>query len=136
MWPMSSAERAVNNRGNVLVTRCVPVAIVAGEKQCVLHIVKAWCVCVCVCVCSLTYRACNAHAPYCQVVCPALQYFFTSSKKTERFSNIYIYMKCVFCFSLQLLSVTFLILKGTERDIIKNVYRSAYKVSAILVRFQ
>ena len=45
-------------------------------------------------------------------------------------------MKCVFCFSLQLLSVTFLILKGTERDIIKNVYRSAYKVSAILVRFQ
>ena len=36
--------------------------------------------------------------------------------------------KCVFWFSLQILSVTFLILRRTERDMIKHVYWSSCKV--------
>jgi hypothetical protein len=42
-------------------------------------------------------------------------------------------MKCVFGFSLQLLSETFLILR-TERDIITNVDTSSCTVPAIVVR--
>jgi len=42
--------------------------------------------------------------------------------------------KCVFWFSLQLLSETFLIIRRNERDMIVNVYRSACKVPVILVR--
>ena len=42
--------------------------------------------------------------------------------------------KCVFWFSLQILSETFLILRRTERDIIKNVYWSSCEVPAIIVR--
>jgi hypothetical protein len=38
-------------------------------------------------------------------------------------------------FSLQLLSETFLILKRTERDIIKIIYRSTCKVPVILTDF-
>jgi hypothetical protein len=34
-------------------------------------------------------------------------------------------IKCVFCFSLQILSETFLILRRTKRDMIKIVYQSA-----------
>jgi len=40
--------------------------------------------------------------------------------------------KCVFWFSVQLLSETFLIVRWTERDMIKNVYRSSCKVPHIL----
>jgi hypothetical protein len=42
--------------------------------------------------------------------------------------------KCVFWFSVQLLSETFLILRRTERDMIKIVYRSAWKVPVIVGR--
>ena len=41
--------------------------------------------------------------------------------------------KCVFWFSLQLLSETFLILRRTQRDIVINVHRSSFKVSVILI---
>ena len=43
-------------------------------------------------------------------------------------------IKCVFWFSLQLLSETFLILKIIQEDII-NVHRASRKVPVILVRF-
>jgi hypothetical protein len=44
-------------------------------------------------------------------------------------------IKRVFWFSLQLLSETFLILRRTERDMVKSLYRSSCKVPVILVRF-
>jgi len=44
--------------------------------------------------------------------------------------------KCVFWFSVQLLSETFLILRRTERDMIKNVCRCSCKVPVIVGRFQ
>ena len=43
--------------------------------------------------------------------------------------------KCVFQFSLKLLSQTFLIVRKIQRDIIINVYWSSCKISIILVRF-
>ena len=43
--------------------------------------------------------------------------------------------KCVFWFSLQHLSETFLIMRRTERDMTTNVYRSACKESVVLPDF-
>jgi hypothetical protein len=42
-------------------------------------------------------------------------------------------IKCVFWFSLQLLSETFLILRRTGRDMIKNLYRSSCEVPVVVV---
>ena len=58
------------------------------------------------------------------VVCPALQHVSTLSQKA-RFSGKkkLLNTKCVFWFSLQLLSVTFLTLRRIQRDIIINVRR-------------
>ena len=44
-------------------------------------------------------------------------------------------IKCVLRFSLQLRSAIFFILRKTERDMIKNVYRFSCVVPVILVRF-
>ena len=44
-------------------------------------------------------------------------------------------IKCVFRVTLQLLSETFLILGRTERDVIKNVYRSASQMPLFLSGF-
>jgi len=56
------------------------------------------------------------------VASPALQYFPTSSHKQHDFrKKKLLNIKCVFGFSVQLLSETFLILRRTERDMIKNV---------------
>ena len=43
--------------------------------------------------------------------------------------------KCVFWFSVQLLSETFVILRRIQRDVIKNVYWSPYIAQLILVKF-
>ena len=82
------------------------------------------------CVGSLRYPACNAHAPYCHLSpCPALSYFPTLSYKRQDLSKKKLLnIKYVFWFSLQLLSETFLISRRTERDMIKNVLWSSYKV--------
>ena len=75
-----------------------------------------------VCVCRLTYPACNAHAPYCHLWSVLLYYIFphyltngTIFGEGKKLLNT----TCVFWFSLQLLTETFLILRRIERDMIK-----------------
>jgi hypothetical protein len=63
-----------------------------------------------------------------------LPYFSALSHKWHDCSKTLLNIKCVFWFSLQRLSETFLILRRTERDVIINVHRSSCKVSVILVR--
>ena len=67
-------------------------------------------------------------------------FFCTLSQKRHDFSGggeggYLLDAKCVFGFSIQLLSETFLILRRNVRDMIINVYRSACTVPVILVRF-
>jgi hypothetical protein len=79
-------------------------------------------------VCSFMYPACKAHGAHSQsMACPALKYFSTLSHKWNGFREKLLNLKCVFWFSLQVLSETFLILRRTELDMIKHEYRSSRK---------
>ena len=64
--------------------------------------------------------------------CSALQYFSTLSHKQHEKKLLNI--KYVFLLSVQLLSETFLILRRSERDMIKNMHCPSCKVPVILVR--
>ena len=81
-----------------------------------------------VCVCGLSYRACNAHAPYCHLSPLRLyrifpRYLINGMIFGKKVPNT----KCVFWFSLQLLSETFHILRRIQRDIVINVHKEWYK---------
>jgi hypothetical protein len=71
------------------------------------------------------------------VGCLTVPYFSTLSHKPYDFmkENV-LQIKCVFCFSLHVVSETFLILRRIQRDIIINIHRSSCKVPVILVRFE
>ena len=84
-------------------------------------------VCACVCVGGgggLNHPACKAHAPYYIVICglsgsnTLLPHYLINN---TIFGNKSLDIKCVFSFSLQLSSLTFLILRRIQRDIIINV---------------
>ena len=95
--------------------RGVRANIVGEEEQWVLHNLS-------VCIFSLRYPACYAHAPYFHLW-PALfysifpLYLISGPIKKKKLLNT----KCVFWYSLQLSSATFLILRRRDRDKI-NVY--------------
>ena len=89
-----------------------------------------------VCVCSLRYPTRNGHAPYCHLwPAPLYNIFPHYLINNTVFEKKLLNTKCVLWLSVQLLSETFLILRRTERDIIKNVYRSSCTVTFIHVRF-
>jgi hypothetical protein len=91
------------------------------------------------CVCSLRYASCNARAPYCIVICGlsvCLYHIFTLYLITSRvFGRNLLDTKCVFWFSLQLSSETFLILRRIQRGIVMNVCGSSCKVPFMLFSF-
>jgi hypothetical protein len=89
-----------------------------------------------VCVCSLSYQACNALAPYCH-----LRSFWLYQTSSHYLINGRILreggiIKCVFWFTLQILSEMFIILRRNGRDIIINVHGSSREVPDILVTLQ
>ena len=96
---------------NVTLRR-VHAAIVAVEKQWVLHNLS-------VCICSLRHSACNVHAPYCHLW-PAPLYIIFPHYLIDStvIKKMLLNTKCVFWFSLQLPSKTFLILRRNEQDTI------------------
>ena len=89
------------------------------------------------CVYSLSYPACEAHAPYYIVICGLSgstifsPHYLINGTTFGKKLNI----KCVFWFSLQRLSQICLILRRIQRDILINVHRSSSKVPVIPVRF-
>jgi hypothetical protein len=81
---------------------------------------------------------CMHHFILSSVTCLTVQYFSTLSHKRHDFrgGKSSLNTKCVFSFiSLQLLSETFLILRRTERDVIKNVYWCLCQVAVFLRDF-
>ena len=79
------------------------------------------------CVCSLRYPAYNAHVPYILVWSARLYnifpHYLINGMIFEK--GKLLKMKCFFLFTLQLLSETLLILRRTERDMIK-IYIGLY----------
>ena len=69
------------------------------------------------------------------VACPALQYFSTFSHERHDLKKKLLNTKCVFWFSVQHLSETFLILGRNERDMTKQLYWSSCKVPILLSDF-
>jgi hypothetical protein len=88
-------------------------------------------------VCSLSYASYNVYVPYFHLWPVWLYFIFPHSRKQHSFlrGEKILNTKYVFWFSLQILSKTFLILRGIQRDIIINLHGSLCEVLTILVRF-
>jgi len=116
------------------VVWCVCVCGVCVYGVCVC--VCGACVCVvCMCVCSLNYPACKAHALYFHlwsVWC--YQIFPHYIRKTPFSEKMLLYQRCVLV-CLHILYEIFLILRRSQRDMIKHLYRSSCKVPPILIGF-
>jgi hypothetical protein len=81
------------------------------------------------------YVVCVSAALGIQDACPVVPYFSTLPLKHHDFRKELLNTKCAFWFSLHLLSETFLILRRTQRDMIRNVHKSSCKLPDILVIF-
>jgi hypothetical protein len=77
---------------------------------------------------SLTYPACNAHAPYCLRPLWLHHIFRHYLINDTIFGKKSYWTRSMCLFSLQLLSETFLILRRIQRDIVINVKASLCKV--------
>jgi hypothetical protein len=92
------------------------------------------------CVCSLSYQACEGHAPYYIVICPlsgstifsTLSHSLTAPFSWEK--NVTEHKMCALTFT-PTFAETFLILGRIQRDIIK-VNMSSCEVPVILAGFQ
>jgi len=71
------------------------------------------------CLRNPRYPACNAPTPYCHLWYTLPYIFFTLPQKRHDFRKKLLDIKCVFRFSPQILSETFLIIGSTERDMIE-----------------
>jgi len=93
-------------------------------------------VCVCVHACNFKYSLFNEHARYC-FLWPVLPYIIFPCYLINGtiFENKFLDIKWVLWFSLQLLSEEFLIIRITERDMIKNAYWFSCKLLVTLFRF-
>jgi len=69
------------------------------------------------------------------VACFAVPYFSKLSHKRHIFEKKMLNLKCVFSFSRQLFSETFLIPTRFERNVDINAYMSSCGIPVILVRF-
>ena len=68
------------------------------------------------------------------VACPVVPHFATYLINSK-FSLKKVDIKCVFKFSLQLISETFLVIRSIWRDVIRNVNRSSFKVPFFLTYY-
>ena len=85
-------------------------------------------------VCSLIYPACNVHAPHCHLWTFPLYFIFSHYlTKCMILEKKILNLRCVFLFSLQIVSETFLIPRRNERYIIKTVHWSSCKLLVFVV---
>jgi len=125
-WTEFQQDRQCTYKYNVTL-RLAHATIVAAEKQ--VYIFRER-------VCSHRYPACKAHARYCHLW-PLRHYSIFPHYPINGmiFGKKLLNTKCVFWFSLQVLSETFLVLRRIQRDMIKNVCWYSCKVTVILLRF-
>jgi len=112
----------------VFVFVCVFVCLCACACTCAC-VYSFVCVFICVfvrvCVCSLRYPTRNAHAPYCHLwPAPLYNIFPYYLINGTIFEKKLLNTKCVFWFSVQLLSQTYLIIRSiqTDRQTVLHVY--------------
>ena len=118
-------NKKITKRDNEFINitfRCVHVTTVAVEKHYLHCMSVALVILYTMCMCCVTLSS---------VPCLALpHYLINGTLSGEMLLN----KRCVFWFSMQLLSNTFLILRRIWHDII-NVLRSSCEVPVLLVRF-
>ena len=107
---------------------------VRSQKRCCHGKAISITYCECVFVALVIQHAMYMHHIVICMACLALHHFSTLSHKQHSIGGGIIERKIVFWLSVQLLSETYLILRRTERNMIKNVYCSPCKIPVILLR--
>ena len=129
LWLVNRNIQQARQRMYNVTMRRVHATTVAVEKQWVLHNLG-------VCISTFRYPACNVHAPYCHLWPAPLHNVFSHYLiNGMMFGKKLLNTECVFWFTLQVLSETFLNLRRNAGDMIKNVYCTSCQVPISLVRF-